>query len=118
MSCRADAVDCCFILNGEKTYISNAGIAGQYVVFAKSDPDAGRRGITAFIVDADQPGLTVEPFEVIAPHPIGRLRFKDCFVPTDKVLGELGSGFKIAMKTLDVFRTTVGGAALGLARLR
>ena len=116
MRCRADAGDGGFILNGEKTYISNAGIAGQYVVFAKSDPDAGRRGITAFIVDADQPGLTVEPFEVIAPHPIGRLRFKDCFVPTDKVLGELGSGFKIAMKTLDVFRTTVGGAALGLAR--
>ncbi|MGB0646160.1 MAG: acyl-CoA dehydrogenase family protein [Bradymonadia bacterium] len=116
MRCRADACDGGFVLNGEKTYISNAGIAGQYVVFAKSDPDAGRRGITAFIVDAGQPGLSIEPFEVIAPHPIGRLIFKDCFVPSDKVLGELGSGFKIAMKTLDVFRTTVGGAALGLAR--
>ena len=94
------------------------GLRVSMLCLQKATPMLDGEGITAFIVDADQPGLTVEPFEVIAPHPIGRLRFKDCFVPTDKVLGELGSGFKIAMKTLDVFRTTVGGAALGSRDVR
>jgi acyl-CoA dehydrogenase len=105
-----------YILNGEKTYISNAGIAGQYVLFAKTSPDAGRRGITAFIVEPDDLGLSIDPIQVIAPHPIGRLIFEDCRIPATRMLGEIGSGFKLAMQTLDVFRTTVGGAALGMAR--
>ncbi len=116
MSCTAKRVSNGYRLDGRKTYISNAGIAGQYVVFAKTDPDAGRRGISAFIVNADTPGLVVEPFEVVAPHPIGTLRFDNCVVATDQLLGDEGQGFKIAMKTLDVFRTTVGGAALGMSR--
>ena len=116
MRCRAEKCESGYRLNGEKTYISNAGIAGQYVVFAKTDADAGRRGISAFIVDADTPGLSIERFEVIAPHPIGTLTFTDCVISDAQLLGEEGRGFKIAMQTLDVFRTTVGGAALGLSR--
>ena len=116
MSCQAEACEHGYRLNGQKTYISNAGIAGQYVVFAKTDAQAGRRGISAFIVDADTPGLDVEPFDVIAPHPIGTLNFRDCVIGAEALLGDEGQGFKIAMQTLDVFRTTVGGAALGLAR--
>ena len=116
MRCHAVRCEGGYRLNGEKTYISNAGIAGQYVVFAKTDMDAGRRGISAFIVDADTPGLSIEPFEVIAPHPIGTLKFKDCLISQDQRLGDEGRGFKLAMQTLDVFRTTVGGAALGLSR--
>lgn len=116
MRCRAERHSDDYRLNGEKTYISNAGIAGQYVVFAKTDPEAGRRGISAFIVDANTPGLTVEPFDVIAPHPIGTLKFRDCKLSSSQLLGAEGQGFKIAMQTLDVFRTTVGGASLGLSR--
>ena len=116
MACHAERDGDHWILNGEKTYISNAGIAGQYVVFATIDPALKGRGITAFIVEPEDAGLTVEPFEVIAPHPIGKLIFKDCRIPGDRLLGEEGRGFKIAMGTLDVFRTTVGGAALGMGR--
>jgi len=116
MKCEAVAGADSYVLNGEKTYISNAGIAGQYVVFAKTEPDAGRRGISAFIVEPDDPGFIIEPIEVIAPHPIGRLIFRDCRIPLHRQLGTLGGGFKLAMQTLDVFRTTVGGAALGMAR--
>ncbi len=116
MSCRARAQGDNFVLDGEKTFISNAGIAGQYVLFAKTDPDAGRKGISAFIIEPDDPGLAIEPIQVIAPHPIGQLIFTDCRIPKDRLLGELGGGFRLAMQTLDVFRTTVGGAALGMAR--
>ena len=107
-----------FILHGEKTFISNGGIADFYVVFARTgDSEQGTKGISAFIVDADTEGLEVaERILVIAPHPLGRLRFNNLRVSKKQLLGELGQGFKIAMATLDVFRTTVGAAALGFAR--
>ena len=105
-----------FVINGAKTFISNAGIADHYVVFARTSDD-GARGISAFIVEADNPGLAVpELLEVIAPHPLGTVSFDDCRVPKSHQLGELGEGFKIAMATLDIFRSTVGAASLGLAR--
>ncbi len=116
MQCLVEDVGDHWRINGAKTYISNAGIAGQYVLFAKTDPAAGRKGISAFIVEPTDPGLTVEPISVIAPHPIGTLHFSDCLIPKDRILGALGTGFRLAMQTLDVFRTTVGGAALGMAR--
>jgi acyl-CoA dehydrogenase len=105
-----------WVLDGEKTYISNGGIADFYVVFARTG-DAGARGIGAFIVDAGNPGLKVaERIEVMAPHPLARLTFRNCRVPAAALVGAEGEGFKLAMATLDVFRTTVGAAALGLAR--
>ncbi|MBI1237313.1 MAG: acyl-CoA dehydrogenase [Alphaproteobacteria bacterium] len=105
-----------YILNGEKTYISNGGIAGFYVVFARTG-EAGARGISAFIVPADTPGLSVaERIEVIAPHPLARLKFEDCRIPASALIGEENAGFKYAMGTLDVFRSTVAAAALGFAR--
>ena len=105
-----------FVLNGEKTFISNGGIADFYVVFARTSDD-GARGLSAFIVDADAEGLEIaERIEVIAPHPLAKLRFNNLRVPKSQLLGEVGQGFKIAMATLDVFRTTVGAAALGFAR--
>ena len=104
-------------LNGSKTWISNGGIADYYCVFAKTDPQAGTRGITAFIVDADTPGLdTSEHIEVMAPHPLATLKFTDCRIPATAQLGELNAGFKLAMQTLDIFRASVAGAALGMAR--
>jgi acyl-CoA dehydrogenase len=106
-----------FILDGEKTWISNGGIADFYVVFAKTDPAAGTRGISAFIVDADTAGLEIaERIDVIAPHPLARLRFTECRVRGTQLLGSPGQGFKLAMRTLDIFRTSVGAAALGFAR--
>ncbi len=106
-----------YVLNGEKTWISNGGIADFYVVFARTGEAPGARGISAFIVDADTPGLSVaERIEVIAPHPLARLRFDGCRVPGSQRLGEAGQGFKVAMATLDVFRTSVAAAALGFAR--
>ena len=104
-------------LDGVKTWISNAGLADCYVVFARSGEAPGSRGLSAFIVDADTPGLDAsERIDVIAPHPLGTLRFAGCRVPADRLLGAAGEGFKIAMATLDVFRSTVGAAALGFAR--
>lgn len=104
-------------LDGVKTWISNAGLAHYYIVFARSGEDAGTKGLSAFIVDADTPGLdALERIEVIAPHPLGTLRFTECRVAADRLLGQAGEGFKIAMATLDVFRSTVGAAALGFAR--
>lgn len=104
-------------LDGEKTWISNGGIAGHYVVFARSGEAPGAKGISAFLVDEDAPGLTVTArIEVIAPHPLATLRFDDCFVPDLHLLGVVGEGFKIAMTTLDIFRPSVGAAALGFAR--
>jgi acyl-CoA dehydrogenase len=106
-----------FTLDGEKTWISNGGIADLYVVFARTGEAAGAKGLSAFIVRGDNPGLAVaERIEVMAPHPLARLTFKGCRVGTDDLIGAPGDGFKIAMATLDVFRTSVGAAALGFAR--
>ena len=105
------------VLNGTKTWISNGGIADYYCVFAKTDPAAGTRGITAFLVDADNPGLdSSEHIAVMAPHPLATLQFRDCRIPASAQLGALHGGFKLAMQTLDIFRASVAGAALGMAR--
>lgn len=104
-------------LNGRKTWISNGGIAGQYVVFARTGEAPGAKGLSAFVVPADAPGLIVEArIDVSAPHPLATLRFDNCRVEPGALLGKPGDGFKIAMSTLDVFRSTVGAAALGFAR--
>ncbi len=105
-------------LDGAKTWISNGGIAAHYVVFARTDPASrGTKGISAFIVPADAPGLAIaERIEVMAPHPLATLGFGDCRVGDDALLGAPGDGFKLAMATLDLFRPSVGAAALGLAR--
>jgi acyl-CoA dehydrogenase len=106
-----------YVLNGEKTWISNGGIADFYVVFARTGEAPGARGISAFIVDADTPGLQIaERIEVMAPHPLARLKFSDCRVKSSQRIGAPAEGFKIAMRTLDVFRTSVAAAALGFAR--
>ena len=104
-------------LDGEKTWISNGGIADHYVVFARSGEAPGAKGLSAFMVDANTPGLTVgERIDVIAPHPLARLTFDGVRVPAANRLGGPGEGFKVAMATLDIFRSTVGAAALGFAR--
>ncbi len=106
-----------YLLNGVKTWISNGGIADYYVVFARTGDAPGARGLSAFVVDADTAGIEVEErIEVIAPHPLATLKFSDCTVAGENMLGQPGEGFKIAMATLDIFRTTVGAAALGFAR--
>lgn len=106
-----------WILDGEKTWISNGGIADLYTVFARTGEAPGARGLSAFLVPADTPGLTIaERLETIAPHPLARLRFEGCRLPASTLIGLPGEGFKIAMSVLDVFRTTVGAAALGFAR--
>jgi len=106
-----------WVLNGAKTWISNGGIADFYTVFVRTGEGEGARGLSAFIVDADAPGLEIEErIDVIAPHPLATLRFSDCRVPSSALLGRPGEGFKIAMATLDIFRSTVGAAALGFAR--
>jgi acyl-CoA dehydrogenase len=106
-----------YILNGTKTWISNGGIADFYTVFARTGEAPGARGLSAFVVDADTPGLEIaQRIEVIAPHPLAVLKFNDCRIPADRRLGEPGAGFKVAMATLDIFRSTVGAAALGFAR--
>jgi alkylation response protein AidB-like acyl-CoA dehydrogenase len=147
LQCAARAEGSFYVLDGEKTWISNGGIADFYVVFARHDasrpsgapvgpaegsgparerpgggPGArpvtrGSKGISAFIVDAGSPGLSIaERIEVIAPHPLARLEFRGCRVPASRRIGAEGEGFKIAMRTLDVFRTSVAAAALGFAR--
>ena len=104
-------------INGSKTWISNGGIADFYVTFVKTEVDAGTRGITPFIVDATTPGLDAsEHIAVMAPHPLATLVFKNCVVPASSQLGELNGGFKLAMRTLDIFRASVAAAALGMAR--
>ena len=106
-----------FVIDGEKTWISNGGIADFYIVFARTGEAPGARGLSAFIVEARSPGLKVaERLNTIAPHPLARLRFEGCRVPASALIGRGGDGFKIAMATLDVFRTSVGAAALGFAR--
>lgn len=117
---RRDGIE--WVLDGEKTWISNGGIADFYVVFARSgdgggEDGRGSKGISAFIVEASNPGLEIaERIDVIAPHPLARLRFTDCRVPAGCLIGTEGQGFKVAMATLDVFRTSVAAAALGFAR--
>jgi acyl-CoA dehydrogenase len=106
-----------YVLTGEKTWISNGGIADLYVVFARTGEAPGARGISAFLVPADTKGMNVvERLEVIAPHPLARLVFDDVRVPASGIVGKPGEGFRIAMSVLDVFRSTVGAAALGFAR--
>jgi acyl-CoA dehydrogenase len=117
MAMRAEATADGWKLNGEKTWISNGGIADFYCVFAKTEPAGGTRGITAFIVDATTPGLdTSAHIDVMAPHPLATLRFENCVVPRTAQLGDLNGGFKLAMRTLDIFRASVAGAALGMGR--
>jgi acyl-CoA dehydrogenase len=104
-------------LDGEKTWISNGGIADFYVVFARTGEAPGAKGLSAFVVPADMPGLSIaERLAVIAPHPLARIKFENARAPASAMIGKPGEGFKIAMATLDVFRTTVGAAALGFAR--
>jgi acyl-CoA dehydrogenase len=106
-----------YVLDGEKTWISNGGIADLYMVFARTGEARGARGLSAFIMTPDMPGFAIaERIEVIAPHPLARLAFDGVRVPASAMIGAPGEGFKIAMSTLDVFRATVGAAALGFAR--
>ena len=117
IACRATQREDCFELNGTKSWISNAGIADFYIVFARSGPGDGAKGLSALIVNTDTPGLRVtERPEITSPHPVGTLEFTNCRVPHSNLIGTIGLGFSIAMATLDVFRSTVGAAALGLAR--
>jgi acyl-CoA dehydrogenase len=105
-----------YVIDGVKTFISNAGLADFYSVFASTDPEKGSKGLAAFLVERDAPGFRFEEkIELISPHPIGRISFDGCRVPATNLLGEEGEGFKIAMRTLDTFRSTVGAAACGLA---
>ncbi|MGK0618167.1 acyl-CoA dehydrogenase family protein [Meiothermus cerbereus] len=106
-----------YVLNGRKTWISNGGIADFYVVFARAPGSQGSKGISAFVLEADTPGLKVaQRLEVMAPHPLATLSFEDCRIAKSQLLGTEGQGFKIAMQTLDIFRTSVAAAALGFAR--
>jgi len=106
-----------WVLDGVKTWISNGGLADRYVIFARSGEAPGAKGLSAFLVDAGTPGLDAsERIPVIAPHPLGTLRLSNCRVGADRLIGNPGQGFAIAMGTLDLFRTSVGAAALGLAR--
>jgi acyl-CoA dehydrogenase len=117
MACTARLDGDHYLIDGEKTWISNGGIADFYVVFVRTGDAPGARGISALIVDADTPGLEIaERIDVIAPHPLARLRFSGCRVPVGQRLGAAAEGFKLAMRTLDVFRTSVAAAALGFAR--
>jgi acyl-CoA dehydrogenase len=103
-------------LSGEKIYISNAPDADVYSVFARTTEGAGARGVTAFWVPRDSPGLTGEPIELVSPHPIGRLVFEDVHVPPEHVMGEVDRGFRVAMRTLDLFRPSVGAFAVGMGQ--
>jgi len=117
MSCSARADGDHWVLNGTKTWISNAGIADFYTVFARTDDTGGAKGISCFVVEAGTPGFEVtERIDLVAPHPLGTLTFSDCRIPRAHLVGEEGRGFGIAMATLDVFRSTVAAAALGMAR--
>ncbi|GHE05759.1 acyl-CoA dehydrogenase [Defluviimonas sp. 20V17] len=113
----AEAVQGGWVLNGEKTYISNGGIADLYVVFARTGEGPGSKGLSAFLMPADSAGLeVVERIEVVAPHPLAHLRMTNVELPESARIGAPGAGFKVAMSVLDVFRATVGAAALGFAR--
>ena len=117
MACTARREADRYILNGEKTWISNGGIADVYCVFARTDEAPGTRGVSAFVVFPDTPGFEVaERLTVMAPHPLARLKFTNLAVPANHLLGKAGEGFKIAMRTLDIFRASVAAAAVGMAR--
>lgn len=117
MACEARLDGDCYIVNGEKTWISNGGIADVYTVFARSEDVPGTRGISAFVVYPTDPGFSIaERIDVMAPHPLATLHFADMRIPVSRRLGAPGEGFKLAMRTLDIFRTSVAGAALGFAR--
>ncbi|MEG3002987.1 MAG: acyl-CoA dehydrogenase family protein [Comamonas sp.] len=117
MACEATLDGDHYVINGEKTWISNGGIADIYVVFVRTGEAPGARGISALIVEAGTPGFEIaERINVIAPHPLARLKFTNCRVPASQRVGAAGEGFKVAMRTLDVFRTSVAAASLGFAR--
>jgi acyl-CoA dehydrogenase len=117
LQCRARRVGDDYIIDGEKTWVSNGGLADIYVVFARTGEAPGAKGISAFVVETGTPGFAcAERIEVMAPHPLGRLTFTDCRIPASQLVGEAGRGFAVAMATLDVFRISVAGAALGFAR--
>jgi len=117
LQCEARRDGDAYVLNGDKTWISNGGIADFYVLFARTGEGQGSRGISAFVVDSDAPGFRIaERVRVMAPHPVARLVLDSCRVSNDQLVGEAGRGFKVAMATLDVFRTSVAAAALGFAR--
>ena len=117
MATQATQTTAGWTLNGTKTWISNGDLADFYVTFAKTDPDAGARGISAFIVDAPQAGLDSSAhIHVMAPHPLATLRFAECQLGPDALVGTVNGGFKLAMQTLDIFRASVAAAALGMAR--
>ncbi|MCJ8519973.1 acyl-CoA dehydrogenase [Pseudorhizobium tarimense] len=117
MACAARKESDHYILDGEKTWISNGGIADVYTVFARTGEAPGTHGISAFVVYADDPGFSMaERIDVIAPHPLATIRFANCRIPAERLLGSPGEGFKIAMRTLDIFRASVAAAAIGFAR--
>jgi len=117
MTCSARLDGDHYVINGEKTWISNGGIADLYTLFARSEAAPGTRGISAFLVYPDDPGFSIaERIDVMAPHPLATLRFTDMRIPATRLLGAPGDGFKLAMRTLDIFRVSVAGAALGFAR--
>jgi acyl-CoA dehydrogenase len=117
MRCAARADGEAYVLSGEKTWISNGGIADVYTVFARTGEAPGTRGISAFVVFADDPGFSIaERIDVMAPHPLATIRFTDLRIPAARWLGADGEGFKLAMRTLDIFRASVAAAALGFAR--
>lgn len=117
MSCTARADGSDYVIDGEKTWISNGGIADVYTLFARTGEAPGARGISAFVVFPDDPGFGIaERIDVIAPHPLATLRFTKCRIPASRRLGAPGGGFKLAMQTLDIFRASVAAAALGFAR--
>ena len=115
MACSARREGDHYILDGEKTWISNGGIADVYTLFARTGEAPGARGISAFVVLPDDPGFSIaDRIDVMAPHPLATLRFEACRIPAARLLGSPGEGFKIAMRTLDIFRASVAAAALGL----
>ncbi|BAR60676.1 acyl-CoA dehydrogenase [Bradyrhizobium diazoefficiens] len=117
MSCAARADGDDYVIDGEKTWISNGGIADVYTLFARTGEAPGARGISAFVVFPDDPGFGIaDRIDVIAPHPLATLRFANCRIPASRRLGAPGGGFKLAMQTLDIFRASVAAAALGFAR--
>jgi len=117
MACAASRDGEHYVLDGNKTWISNGGIADVYTVFARTGEAPGTRGISAFVVFADDPGFSIaERIDVIAPHPLATIRFDNCRIPASRLLGTPGEGFKIAMRTLDIFRASVAAAALGFAK--
>ena len=108
--------DGAWVLDGEKVFISNVGVAHHFVVFANADPASGKRGISAFFVEAGAPGMTLEPIVTSTDHPLGRVVLDGCRVPETSLIGEVGQGLRLALGTLDVFRTSVGAAAVGMAQ--